>query len=194
MARPREFEEEEVLDKALATFYARGFDGTSISDLVEATGLNRASLYGAFGDKEALFRRTLEHYRARAGRIAEKMLAMPSAQAALHFFFDSMIESACPQRGPRGCYMLLSASANTEDHPVAAALYRELTAEIEKRLTKVVERGQSSGELRPDLEPKTTAKLLMVTSQGLSVGARTGRSKSELKQVAAQAVEALVAR
>ncbi len=191
MARPREFDEEEVLGKALDIFYLRGFEGTSISDLVDATGLSRASLYGAFGDKEELFRRTLEHYRTGAMRLGAKIAAAPTAMDALRGFFDFNIETACPKNGPRGCYMLLSASTSSADNPTALEYYRAMTSETEKTLIHIVERGKKTDELRRDLDVKTTAKLLMVTMQGLSIGARTGRPKSELKQIAEQAILAL---
>src|SRR5688572_25049598 len=106
MARPRQFDESSVLDRALDLFWSKGYEATSVQDLVDATGLGRASLYGAFGDKEQLFNRVLSHYMA---RVAEEMSALdaePSAARALERLFTGWLSFTCPKSGPRGCFLL----------------------------------------------------------------------------------------
>src|ERR1700676_2560136 len=84
--RPRGFDEEEVLDVAMRLFWDHGFDGTSMSDLTEAMGINRRSIYGAFGNKEALFTAALEHYLAGPGAFVEKARALPTAREVAEAF------------------------------------------------------------------------------------------------------------
>lgn len=100
MARPREFEEGEVLDRALHAFWSKGYEGTSVQDLVDETGLGRASLYGAFGDKEQLFKRVLAHYVERAGAEMSTLEDEPSALLALERLFTSWLSVTCPRADP----------------------------------------------------------------------------------------------
>src|SRR6516164_5154650 len=109
MARPREFDEGEVLDRALATFWEHGYEGTSIDDLVAATGLGRASLYGAFGDKEQIFARALERYCAHLGDSLAVGGDEPSARAALERLLRTLVVKSLPRSGPRGCFLLSTA-------------------------------------------------------------------------------------
>src|SRR5579871_5573106 len=105
MARPREFDEGEVLDRALATFWEHGYEGTSIDDLVTATGLGRASLYGAFGDKERIFEKVLERYCSHLGDPLAAG-AEGSARAALERLLRTLVLKSSPKSGPRGCFLL----------------------------------------------------------------------------------------
>src|ERR1700759_4129063 len=109
MARPRGFDEDEVLDRALSTFWEHGYEGTSIDELVAATGLGRASLYGAFGDKEQIFARAVERYCARAGASLTIDEREPSARAALGRLLRAIVLKSSPRSGPKGCFLLSSA-------------------------------------------------------------------------------------
>ncbi len=108
MARPREFDEQVVLDRALETFWSKGYDGTSVEDLVEATGLRRASLYGAFGDKEQLFTKVLDHYMAKADAMEAVPAASLPAREALSTLTSSWVLGMCPKDGPRGCFLSMA--------------------------------------------------------------------------------------
>lgn len=186
MARPREFDETTVLDKALDAFWARGFEGTSIEDLVEATGLGRASLYGAFGDKEQLFKRVLDHYLAKIGQ------AMPAdartARDTLAAFFDDRIHGMCPKNGPRGCFLLLSGTAGD-----SADLAREAAVragkETERVIAHVIRRGQEAGEIDPKADAAVLARFLGVVLNGLATSARAGVPVKELEAVAREALD-----
>src|SRR3954468_19661314 len=107
VARPREFDENEVLDRALETFWSKGFDGTSIQDLIASTGLARASLYGAFGDKQQLYERVLEHYASQnAGRIMVPVDLEAPLRHALEQLLVGWVGLTCPKAGPRGCFLV----------------------------------------------------------------------------------------
>ena len=194
MARPREFDEEAVLDRALALFWARGYESTSIDDLVRETGLGRASLYGAFGDKEALFRRILERYQARAMAQAEKVLTEPSALRALQRLTEANIENACPSDGPRGCLTTLTASLPGPQDERTRALVETAIRDTEQFFTRLVKRGQAEGEITTRESAASLGRYLLVTMQGIATAARMGRPKRELKEVAAQALSLLEAK
>ena len=191
MGRPREFSEEEVLDAALEAFWSRGFEATSVQDLVDATGLSRASLYGAFGDKEALFEAVLAHYAARTARIARELEEAPSARAGIERFMLRFVEGASAPGGPRGCFMQLSVSECQPARPAVARAAAEGARQTEEGLLRALQRGKKAGELPASLEAKATARLLAVTLQGVAAAARAGRSREELREVVRQAVRLL---
>jgi AcrR family transcriptional regulator len=180
MARPREFDEDEVLDRALSTFWEHGYEGTSIDDLVEGTGLGRASLYGAFGDKERIFTRALERYCARMDGTLEGAGDEPSARTALERLFRDMVAKSLPRSGPRGCFLLCTAVGGDAPSAVRAA-YAEYAARLEKLLTALVHRGQESGEFTRVADAKSVARMLVTLLQGMAATARAGHTKAQLE-------------
>ena len=104
--RPRKFDEGEALDRATKVFWAKGFDGATVDDLVAATGVGRPSLYATFGDKETLFMRCLEHYGRSVGALALQALhAAPDVREAVRGFLRQAVENATGEGTPRGCLM-----------------------------------------------------------------------------------------
>jgi TetR/AcrR family transcriptional repressor of nem operon len=180
MARPREFDETEVLDHALATFWEHGYEGTSIDDLVAATGLGRASLYGAFGDKEQIFAKALERYCTRAGAVLDAANGEASPRAALERLLRTVVIKSAPKSGPRGCF-LLSTTVGGDAPPTAREAYAEYTAKLERTLTALVQRGQESGEFTRTADAQSVARMLLVLLQGVSASAQAGRSKAQLE-------------
>jgi AcrR family transcriptional regulator len=180
MARPREFDEADVLDRALSTFWEHGYEGTSIDELVAATGLGRASLYGAFGDKEQIFAKALERYCARAGEALAIGDDEPSARAALERLLRALVVKSLPKSGPRGCFLLSSTVGG--DAPAAARrAYAEYAAGLERALTALVRRGQESGELTRAADAQAVARMIAVLLQGVAASARAGRTKAQLE-------------
>jgi AcrR family transcriptional regulator len=191
IARPRGFDEDDVLERALATFWEHGYEGTSIDELVAATGLGRASLYGAFGDKEQIFARALERYCARVGDSLGMDSDEPSARAALERMLRAMVTNASPRSGPRGCF-LLSAAVGGDAPSAARDAYADYTARLERALTALVRRGQESGEMPRAGDAHSLARMLTVLLQGVAASARAGRSKAQL-EAAIETALALVA-
>src|SRR5215468_3840815 len=107
MARPREFDVDDALDRATQVFWSRGYEGTSVQDLVDALGVNRASLYSTFGDKAQLFAAVLERYGELVNGVVSRTLAPPAAgAAAVRAWFKALIEAATDPRGPKGCLLI----------------------------------------------------------------------------------------
>jgi AcrR family transcriptional regulator len=188
MARPREFDEDEVLDRALATFWEHGYEGTSIDELVLATGLGRASLYGAFGDKEQIFAKALERYCIRVGDPLAVAREETSARTALERLLRALVLKSMPKSGPRGCF-LLSTAVGGDAPPAAREAYVEYTTRLEHALEALVRRGQESGELARTADAPSVARLLTVLLQGIAAGARAGRGKAHLEAAVETALE-----
>jgi TetR/AcrR family transcriptional regulator, transcriptional repressor for nem operon len=192
MARPREFDEGEVLDAIVSTFWSRGFESTSIQDIVEATGLSRASLYGAFGDKEKLFERAIGRYVEKQGEMVAKAKAGTSPLGALENIFVSWVNNASGKNSPRGCFLLL-AGTEKDSESWARDLIREQQKKMESMLVELIEAAQEQGEIDAERDARGMAKLLIVLQQGLATSARAGWGKERLSTVAHQALELLKA-
>lgn len=188
MSRPREFDEGIVLDRALSTFWSKGFDGTSVEDLVEATGLGRASLYGAFGDKQQLFTKVLDHYLAKAEAIDTPPAAGMPAKQALTALTSGWVAGMCPKDGPRGCFLSMVGTTGQSSDFVRRTLLRAV-ATRQKLLTKIIARGQQSGELESKGDPAALARFLLVMQQGVATAARAGLSQRELAAAMKEAVD-----
>ncbi|MGO9829605.1 MAG: TetR/AcrR family transcriptional regulator [Myxococcaceae bacterium] len=191
MPRPREFDEGQVLETVLKTFWARGYEGTSIDDLTEATGLARASLYGAFGDKARLFERAIAHYTERLAGLTTLVTESPSVRDGLRKLLDRWIEIACPTSGPRGCFLLLSAGQGSSESQFAMDLAARSNHELRKALEAAMRRGQQEGELSTGSDPGILAELFSVILRGLATSARIGESRPKLRRAAAAAMELL---
>ena len=182
--RPREFDRRIALARARDLFWSRGYEGVSMSDLVQALGLASARIYAAFGSKEALFREAIELYESQEGSFADRALAEePTAIRAIERILREGIELYTRKQGPRGC-MVVSAATNcsTENEQVREWLAehrRERTASIVKRLKKSVR----NDELRKNTDAQALGDLCASVLHGVSVQARDGVSRERLLSV-----------
>ncbi|WUH98982.1 TetR/AcrR family transcriptional regulator [Spirillospora sp. NBC_00431] len=192
MARPREFDRDEALRQAQAEFWARGYEGTSMSDLVRATGLASARLYAAFGPKQALFQEAIELYEREEGGFADRALAQePTARKALERMLHDAVktytrptrspaEGDAPAVRPLGC-MVVSAATNCSPANDSVRAWLEQhrtarTASIVDRLRDAVE----NGELAPGADVQALGDAFAALLHGLSVQARDGVPQERL--------------
>lgn len=180
LGRPREFDEKEVLERALETFWSRGYDGTSIQDLVKATGLAKASLYGAFGDKGQIYERVVEHYASRMECGSPAPDPSLPLRAALEQLFYGWISLTCPKAGPRGCFLVLAGTQGSDTPMARDALVASLKR-TEKMLGDVLRGGQERGELAADRDVSALARMLVVHVQGIATVARAGWGQDRLR-------------
>lgn len=182
MARPREYDATDVLDRATALFWRQGYAATSVQELVEATGLNRASMYAAYGDKHGLFLAALDHYLTRIA--VERMAPLEQdgpAPAAIGAFLRGLIEGA--DSGPRGCLLTNSLTeCAPHDRAVTERLLHSL-ARVEAALAATIRRGQAEGSIGATNSPEALAGLLLTMAQGLRVLSRGGMSDAALERV-----------
>jgi AcrR family transcriptional regulator len=192
LGRPREFDRDEALAKARDVFWARGYEGVSMSDLVETLGLASARIYAAFGSKEALFREAVELYDAGEGGFATRALAEePTARAAIERILREAIETYTRKDRPRGCMVVSAATncarANEDIREWLAAFRRRRTASLVKRLKKAV----TDGELPTECDAEALGDYFATVLHGLSLQARDGTTKDRLMATIPAAMYAL---
>jgi AcrR family transcriptional regulator len=186
--RPRAFCVDETLDRAMAVFWRHGYEGSSMSDLTAAMGINSPSLYACFGNKEGLFRAVLERYDERRKKFMDAVIAAPTAQAVAETYLHGVADFAIDTSGknPPGCLLLQSGlSCGDSDIPDELARHR---AEKEEALCQRFEKARKAGELPKGVTPTMLARYLMTVSNGICVQASSGSSAKELHEVAAMAL------
>lgn len=180
MARPQEFDTEAALNSAMRVFWSKGFEATSLVDLMQATGLSKSSLYGAFGDKRDLFLSAYDAYRRDRAREMRLILETGSARQAIETFFCKIINDAAVVEPSNGC---MSTNQAVELAPHDALVRNRVETDfqlIEDALAQTVERGQREGSIRPGTDPRKLARLLVVAFPGLQVMVRAGSAKPRL--------------
>lgn len=192
MARPKEFERDVVLDRAMRLFWSRGYEATSIQHLLERMGIQRGSLYGEFGDKRALFFAAIERYNR---VMTEKLLAVldgpASGKEAIRRFFQLKVELALEPGRPRGCLVTNSAAELASRDRGAAARVGATLARIEAAFQRAVLRAQEAGEIDPARDARALARFLTSSAQGLSVMAKTAPDRAVLQDIVGVTLAAL---
>ena len=189
--RPREFDADKALDAALLLFWRYGYEGTSLAALTGAMGLSAPSLYAAFGNKEALFRKALERYLRGPASYLLTAMNEPTARRAAEKLFAGAIDMVMHRRHPDGCLLVQGALATGPD---AAPVRKELSkwrAAAEAAVRRRLERAQMDDDLPSHIDPANLARYLMTVVWGMSVQAAGGATRSDLQEVAALAVQAM---
>jgi len=183
MARTKEFDPDDVLDRAMALFQDRGCENTSMADLVEHLGVNRASLYATFGGKRDLYLKALARYGERVGVPVVEALSQPGP--ALPAVFALIDEYAKPQDS--ACLFVTTAVELAPHDPDAARAVDSGWTGLETALTSALTRAKAQGELHPSKDPGTLARLLLVLFQGMRVLSRTPSPEARLQDAAKEA-------
>jgi AcrR family transcriptional regulator len=188
--RPRAFNTDIALDQALLLFWRKGYLGTSLSDLTETMGINRPSLYAAFGNKETLFRRALDRYRNRHTAYLRDALKEPTARSVIERMMQGVVDLVTNPDNPPGCLVARSliACADPND-PLHQELVKRRAAD-EIAIRDRFERAVSEGDLPPDADPAALARFVLTVNFGLSGQAASGASHTELLQVVQTALQA----
>jgi AcrR family transcriptional regulator len=192
--RPREFDVDRALDRALELFWRKGYEGTSLPDLTRAMGINRPSLYAAFGNKEQLFRKALDRYAEGPAAYVRAALDEPTARAVAERLLGGAVELLTDPRNPRGCLMVQGALACSA---AAESVRRELAsrrAAGEDALRRRFERALAEGDLPADTDPADLACYVVTVIRGMAVQAAGGAGREELRRVAETALRAWPAR
>jgi TetR/AcrR family transcriptional repressor of nem operon len=181
MARPREFDEEAVLDAAVQCFWTRGYEATSVRDLIEETGITGASLYNAFGDKRALYEKALGHYveGSISGRIRRCEELAP--REAIGAFFSEILKRSLGDRQHKGC-MLVNAALDVAPHdPDFRKIVAGVLVRIEGFFFNCVRAGQADGTITRSLSPENLAHHLLGILMGVRVLARVRPERALLE-------------
>jgi AcrR family transcriptional regulator len=181
--RPRGFDAEAALDRALAVFWQKGYEGASLTDLTEAMGINRPSLYAAFGNKEALFRKALGRYLAGPAATLAQTLEQADTRQAITAYLEAAARLlTCPGH-PSGCLVVQGALSCGEAGDVIRA---ELAGHRRSGLELLRQRlatGRAAGEVPADCDIDALARYVATVHQGLSVQAASGATCEELLAV-----------
>jgi AcrR family transcriptional regulator len=187
--RPREFDEKKALDQAVELFWRQGYEGTSIADLRKAIGITAPSLYAAFGSKEALYRRVLEHYLAGLGRtLADALREEPDTYIAVKRFLLESAQKFAGPKHPPGC--LISCAIPTcapENRPVAEIVAAKRMTSVHK-LRRRFQEAVKKGELPRRTDTEQLARFYGAVIQGMSMQALDGAGVKALRGIAETAL------
>jgi len=194
VGRPREFDEEQVLDAAMKAFWANGYEATSLADLVSVTGLHKGSLYQAFGDKHALFIQTLNRYLQNVRRHKSHILEasdtpLGGIRAVLHGFIDmSEDDSSCP----RGCMAVKSLVEMAPHDPEVQRIMEDHKNGMRTSIEGRVRQAQANGDLGGDKSPEMIASLIMIFMDGLATQATGPMNVEEAHELLDGQLDALL--
>jgi AcrR family transcriptional regulator len=183
LGRPRTFDTDKALEKALQLFWRKGYEGTSLSDLTKAMGINRPSLYAAFGDKEALFLKALDRYAEGPAAYVREALSLPKARDVAERLLHGAVELLTDPRTPQGCLLVQSAlSCGKAADPVR----RELVSRRNKgemALRRRLNRAIKEGDLPADASAADLSCYVVTFIHGMAVQAASGATRKELRRV-----------
>lgn len=189
MVRPREFDEQQALSSALQVFWEKGFEATSISDLTDRMGIQRPSLYAAFGDKRELFKAALLKYSQLSySYVQNKLRSKETAREAIRSYFQGIVEGSKGTNTDLGCFCVNTMVELAPHDQALAQITREYQINLSMLLQQTLESGIRSGELSINLNAAAVARALTVSAIGLSVTMKSPPDRS----FANQAVEEIL--
>ncbi|MFK4064502.1 TetR/AcrR family transcriptional regulator [Streptomyces sp. NPDC029674] len=193
MARTKEFDPDAALQSALELFWRRGYEATSMADLVEALGIGRASIYATFGNKHDLYLKALERYGEiqqplLLGELAQPGPALPAVRGVVRRFGA---ESVAEDGRLTGCFITNTAAELAPHDPAAARCVERSWDHIETLLHSALVRAQAQGELPEDRDPLTLARMLLVLMQGVRVVGKATKDPARVRDAVEQALSLL---
>lgn len=189
--RPRNFDTEKSLAKAMEVFWKKGYEGASMAELTSAMGIASPSLYAAFGSKERLFREAIELYIATDGAaVWQVTLAAPSAYGAVEAFLMTSALQFCRINKPTGCFVTLSALHLTLASAAVGAEISARRVRSVETLTEKLAQGLQSHEIDEGVNLEAVARFFVTVQQGMSIQARDGATRQKLEEIAHSALAA----
>jgi AcrR family transcriptional regulator len=188
--RPRSFDEEEALQKAMLIFWEKGFEGASLNDLTAAMGIQPASLYKAFGNKQALFEKALARYLAGPVSFIHDALEQPTAYAVAESILRESAEFLADRHSRRGCMTIQAALAVGGEGEAVRKKLIQLRVREQKGLCQRFERAKRDGDLPKHANAADLARFVTAVFQGMTVQAIDGASRNEMLRLADMALRA----
>ncbi len=194
MARQKAFDKEEVLDKAMYLFWKKGYNGTSMQDLVDHLGISRSSMYDTFGGKHNLFLNTLSRYQSRQAHQVDQALATEDElEDFLKSFFMGVVDECRQDEEHKGCFTVnTSVELAPHDEQIGAVVGEDINGFVEK-FEKFFEKAQDSWQLASTENPKTLALMVYNTMAGIRLVSRTNPADGVLETIAETAAHKLLA-
>jgi len=192
MARFKEFDPDDVLDKAMDIFWSQGFEATSIQDLVNAMGINRGSIYDTFGNKTRLFNLALSRYQTDAP--SQKLLNNADTgnpRKEIEDFFNGLINRHGFSEENRGCLITNSIVELANQNQRIAVHFKKHIKNLEDALYALISRGQETGDINPWRDPRSLARVILASAQGMIVISKVNPSQEVLSDIAKTALASL---
>ena len=181
--RPREFDVDEALTAALLVFWSKGYEGASLTDLTEAMGITRPSLYAAFGNKEALFRSALDLYEREKLEYTRHALEAPTAKGVAERLLRGAIDAQCSEAEPKGCLGVISSVACSGEAEAIREHVIARRASSHKALIERLERARHEGDFPTETDVGGLTGYLFAILQGMAVQAGAGATRADLEKV-----------
>ena len=181
--RPREFCLDEALAAALRVFWSKGYEGASMTELTEAMGITKPSLYAAFGNKEALFRKTLDLYEREKMAYVGQALAKPTAREVAEHMLRGSVENQTSNCEPRGCLGVISSVACGAEAESIRADVHERSKVAKAALIERMERAKLEGDLPDHVDVEALTGFLYALMQGMAVQAGAGATRADLERL-----------
>ncbi|WP_144214175.1 TetR/AcrR family transcriptional regulator [Flavobacterium anhuiense] len=190
--RTKDFNEQEVVKKAIAVFWKKGYHDTSMYDLIEGLGIGRSSIYHAFGDKHNLFARAVDLYQREAtARLMDAFENSPSVKDAVAAFLQSVVDDVFSDACPKGCFKInTEVEMASHDDKIRKIVYDDDLI-IEDSLFRAILRGQQSGEINPLKDAKALARFICSTIAGMRVYSKFREDREFFNDIAATALSVL---
>jgi TetR/AcrR family transcriptional regulator, transcriptional repressor for nem operon len=184
MARPKNFDKDEVLKLAMQVFWQKGYEATSVQDLVTQTKVNKQSLYDTFGDKHSLYLAALNSYKEENECQFGNLLAENiSAKAVLQKLFDNLVAESLSETGHYGCFMNNAAvELASHDKEIGKACFDNMIS-MEKRFVELIKKGQKNNEISPNLSAESMAAFLFTVISGLRSAGKIKQDKNKLEEI-----------
>lgn len=184
MPRPKSFNKDEVLNNAMQLFWEKGYEATSVQDLVARLGINKQSLYDTFGDKQTLYLLALNQYRLESELWLNGLnLGKGSVKKAFKTFFETIINNPCDETRKKGCFLNNAANELASHNEEINKICSEGTQAFEKKFSNLIKQGQASGELRKELDADGIAGFFFVVLNGLRATGKVNADKRKLKEI-----------
>ena len=184
MARTKDFDETEVLAKAIKLFWQKGYNGTSMQDLVDTLGISRSSLYDTFGDKHQLYLKALQSYKQTETAKRDQILdgSLP-AKVAIRQLMDLTILEMIRDKQHKGCFLINSAVETAAHDKDTNAIICQNEQQLENAFYEVLKRGQSNGEISGKQDPRALARFLLNTIVGIRVTGKSATDKASFEDI-----------
>jgi AcrR family transcriptional regulator len=190
VGRPRSFNPEKALDRAMRVFWRKGYEGTSLPDLTKAMGINRPSLYAAFGNKEELFRKAVDRYASVNANYTQEALNEPTARAVAERLMFGAIEIVSEPKSPGGCLLVQAALACGKEAESVRKDLIQRRAAGERAIRERFERAVAEGDLPKGTNASDLARFITTVIYGMAVQSSSGATRDELRRTVELALRA----
>ena len=192
MARTKDFDEAEVLNKAVNIFWLKGYNGTSMQDLVDGLGISRSSLYDTYGDKHTLFIKALESYQcANSGNFCQITNSDRPAKEIIRTLLEYVIGNLLNDKSQKGCFMVNAEVEVALHDKQVSEMIQKNDQQIEEAFFKVIKRGQEKGEIASHQDARALARFMFNTIKGVQVTAKSTNERAVFDDIINLAVSVL---